>query len=74
MEVGVRVVAENPMTGEQTHTNTAYLVFVALSDDGRPIQIPPLILETDEERRRCAEGEARQQRRLERQARGAADQ
>lgn len=74
MEVGVRVVAENPMTGERTHTNSAYLVFVALGDDGRPVQAPPLILETDEERRRWAEGEARQQRRLERQAQGAADQ
>jgi acyl-CoA hydrolase len=62
------------MTGEQTHTNSAYLVFVALGDDGRPVQVPPLILETDEERRRWAEGEARQQRRLERQAQGAAAQ
>jgi acyl-CoA hydrolase len=62
------------MTGEQTHTNSAYLVFVALGDDGRPVQVPPLILETAEERRRWDEGEARQQRRLERQAQGAADQ
>ena len=67
MEVGVRVVAENPMTGECTYTNSAYLVFVALGDDGRPILVPRLTLETDEERRRWAEAEARQQRRLERQ-------
>jgi len=67
MEVGVRVVAENPLTGEQTHTNTAYLVYIALGDDGRPAEVPRLILETDEERRRWAEAEARQQRRLERQ-------
>jgi uncharacterized protein (TIGR00369 family) len=65
MEVGVRVVAENPLTGERTHTNSAYLVFVALDDDGQPVKVPPLILETDEERRRWAEAEARQQRRLE---------
>lgn len=67
MEVGVRVVAENPLTGEQTHTNTAYLVYIALGDDGRPAEVPRLILETDDERRRWAEGEARQQHRLERQ-------
>ncbi len=65
MEVGVRVVAENPLTGERTHTNSAYLVLVALDDDGQPVKVPPLILETDEERRRWAEAEARQQRRLE---------
>jgi uncharacterized protein (TIGR00369 family) len=65
MEVGVRVVAENPLTGNCTHTNSAYLVFVALDDDGRPVQVPSLILETDEEHRRWAEAEARQQRRLE---------
>jgi uncharacterized protein (TIGR00369 family) len=65
MEVGVRVVAENPLTGERTHTNSAYLVFVALDDDGQPVKVPPLFLETDEERRRWAEAEARQQRRLE---------
>jgi acyl-CoA hydrolase len=62
----VRVVAENPLTGECTHTNSAYVVLVALGDDGRPIQVPPLILETAEERRRWAEAEARQSRRLQR--------
>jgi uncharacterized protein (TIGR00369 family) len=67
LEVGVKVVAEKPLTGEQTHTNTAYLVYVALDDDGRPTEVPRLILETDDERRRWAEAEARQQRRLERQ-------
>jgi acyl-CoA hydrolase len=67
MEVGVRVVAENPLTGECTHTNTAFLVYVALdSSTGRPTEVPPLLLETDQERRRWAEAEARQQRRLER--------
>jgi uncharacterized protein (TIGR00369 family) len=65
MEVGVRVVAENPLSGERTHTNSAYLVFVALGDNGKPTQVPPLILETDEERRRWAEAKARQSRRLE---------
>jgi uncharacterized protein (TIGR00369 family) len=68
MEVGVRVVAENPLTGERTHTNSAYLVFVALDDDGQPVKVPSLILETDEERRRWTEAETRQQRRLEQRA------
>lgn len=67
MEVGVKVIAENPLTREQTHTNSAFLVYVALDDAGRPTPVPPLILETDEERRRWNEGEARQQRRLARQ-------
>jgi uncharacterized protein (TIGR00369 family) len=67
IEVGVRVIAENPLTGEQTHTNTAYLVYIALDERGRPTEVPRLILETDEERQRWAEAETRQQRRLERQ-------
>jgi uncharacterized protein (TIGR00369 family) len=66
MEVGVRVVAENPLTGECTHTNSAFLIFVALDENERPAEVPPLILETDEERRRWEEGAARQRRRLER--------
>lgn len=67
LEVGVRVVAENPLTGDCTHTNTAFLVYVALDDDGRPTPVPPLILETEEDQRRWAEAEQRRQRRLERQ-------
>jgi acyl-CoA hydrolase len=66
MEVGVRVEAENPLTGECTHTNTAFLVYVALDGEGKPVEVPPLILESDEERRRWTEAEMRQQRRLER--------
>ena len=41
MEAAVEVLAENPITGEQTHTNTAYLVYVALDDSGRPTPKPP---------------------------------
>jgi uncharacterized protein (TIGR00369 family) len=66
MEVEVYVVAEDPLTGECTHTNTAFLVYVALDDNDRPTKVPSLILETDEERRRWAEAEVRQQRRLKR--------
>jgi acyl-CoA hydrolase len=66
IEVGVRVEAENPVTGELVHTNSAFAVFVALDDNGRPIPVPPLILETEEERRRWLEGEERQELRLQR--------
>jgi acyl-CoA hydrolase len=66
IEVGVHVEAENPVTGEITHTNSAFAVFVALDDDGHPVSVPPLILETDEERRRWSEGEERQEIRLQR--------
>ncbi len=64
IEVGVRVEAENPITGEITHTNSAFAVYVALDDDGRPCPVPPLILETEDEKRRWAEGAMRQERRL----------
>ncbi len=66
IEVGIRVEAENPVTGEITHTNSAFAVFVAMDDSGRPTNIPPLILESDEERRRWIEGEERQEIRLQR--------
>tara|TARA_Y100001954_G_scaffold42928_1_gene44039 strand:+ start:19367 stop:19870 length:504 start_codon:yes stop_codon:yes gene_type:complete len=59
MEVGVRVEAEDLKTGEIRHTNSAYLTFVALDDDGRPAQVPPLLLETETARRRYKEAELR---------------
>ncbi len=59
MEVGVRVEAEDLDTGEVTHTNSAYLVFVAIDDAGRPTAVPPLVPETTEEKRRWADAEAR---------------
>jgi len=64
MEVTVDVTAEEPITGKTTYTNSAYLVFVALDDQGRPGNVPPLLLTTDDERRRFGEGQARQDRRL----------
>jgi uncharacterized protein (TIGR00369 family) len=64
MEAEVQVVAENPITGERTHTNTAYLVYVALDDAGRPTGIPPLIPETEEDQKRMEEAKARQQNRI----------
>ena len=64
MEVGVRVESENPRTGEVRHTSTAYLTMVAIDDDGQPIAVPPLAVESDDERRRRREAELRRQNRL----------
>lgn len=52
MEVGVRVDAENPQTGETFHTSTAYLTFVALGSDGRPQEVIKVTPETDKEKYR----------------------
>lgn len=65
MEAEVQVQAENPITGERTHTNTAYLVYVALDDYGRPSKVPPLKAETADEERRMEQARERQKRRLE---------
>jgi acyl-CoA hydrolase len=64
MEATVEVHAENPVTGEQTHTNTAYMVYVALDDEGRPTSVPPLQPENEEERQKMEQAKARQERRL----------
>ena len=64
MEVGVRVEAENPITGETRHTGSAYLTFVALDAEKRPMQLPPLVLETEEDRHRNADAAERRQIRL----------
>ena len=64
MEVEVQVIAENPITGERIHTNTAYLVFVGLDDEGRPTPIPALIIETDEESQRMEQAKKRQAHRI----------
>jgi acyl-CoA hydrolase len=65
MEVGVRVEAENPITGKICHTASAYLSFVALDKEKRPIQMPPLILETAIDKQRNMEAAERKQMRLE---------
>jgi acyl-CoA hydrolase len=52
LECGVRVEAENPIGGRTVHAATAYFVFVALDDDGRPRAVPPIAIETEIERRR----------------------
>jgi acyl-CoA hydrolase len=65
MELGVRVEAENLVSGEVRHTSSAYLSFVALDENGKPKAVPALILETDDERRRNQEALMRRKMRLE---------
>ncbi len=64
MEVGVKVEAENLRTGEVRRTNSAYLTYVALDENGRPCEVPPLVLETEEEVRRNRRAKARREVRL----------
>jgi acyl-CoA hydrolase len=64
LECGVRVDAENPVTGRTVHASSAYLVFVAIDDEGRPRPVPPLQVETDEERRRQREAKLRREARM----------
>jgi acyl-CoA hydrolase len=64
MEIGVRVEAENPLTGEVRHTNSAYLTFVALDEDGRPTPVAPAVAATSTEQRRMREAEIRRANRL----------
>jgi acyl-CoA hydrolase len=64
MEVGVRVEAENIRTGEITHTSTAYLTMVALDEEGRPAEVPPLAPESADEQRRAREAQLRRDNRL----------
>jgi acyl-CoA hydrolase len=66
IETRVTVTAENPVTGSRRQTNAAYLVYVALDDQGRPTPVPRLEAETESERRRMQQGEQRQAARLER--------
>ncbi|MEO1287413.1 MAG: acyl-CoA thioesterase [Chloroflexota bacterium] len=60
MEVRVEVISENPITGERLITNTAYYVYVAINSDGTPKPVPPLLYETDEERKRAEQAQERQ--------------
>jgi acyl-CoA hydrolase len=64
MEVGVKVFAQNPVTGEERHTNTCYATFVALDANGRPVRVPPVLPETDDEKRRYDAGRLRREERL----------
>jgi uncharacterized protein (TIGR00369 family) len=64
LEVGVRVEAENVVTGRRVHTSSAYLVYVGLDADARPRPVPPLIAEDEEQRQRQREAKLRREARL----------
>lgn len=64
VEVSVRVLAEDPVAGTVTHTNSAYFVYVALDDEKRPTTVPALLPETEEERAQFEAGRLRQARRV----------
>lgn len=64
LEVGVRVDAENPRTGEWRHAVSGYLTFVAIDAKGHPTPVPALLLKTAEEKRRFREAAKRREERL----------
>ncbi len=70
METRVVVSAEDVISGKVTHTNTAYFVYVALDESGKPMAVPPLICETDEEKARFERAAKRQAYRLEQRRQG----
>jgi uncharacterized protein (TIGR00369 family) len=64
LEAEVKVTAEDPTTGDQVHTNTAYVVYVALDDDRQPTKVPPIEATTPEEFEKIEAGKKRQTERL----------
>ena len=66
MEIGVKVITENPLTGSKNHSNTAYLTFVALNDDAKPIEIIQVNPENENEQRRFENALKRREERLNR--------
>ena len=66
MEIGVRIVSENPKTGITQHTVSAYMTFVSLNDSGKPQRVTPVIPETNIEKRRFQEGRNRSHQRRDR--------
>lgn len=65
LEVGVRVTVEDLKTGDIQHTNSCFLTFVALDESGRPVEIPPVVPETETEKRRFNQAGQRRGQRLE---------
>jgi len=64
MEVGVKVMTENLLTGRRLHTCSAYVTFVALDEAGKPAPVPPVLPESEEEKRRYREAGERREYRL----------
>ncbi|MFZ1976892.1 MAG: acyl-CoA thioesterase [Bacteroidota bacterium] len=66
LEVGVRVLKEDSLTGDRKHTNTAYLTYVAIDENGKPAEVPPVRPVSRDERRRFADAAKRRRLRLKR--------
>ena len=64
MEVGVRVETENPLTAEVRHAGTCFLTYVGLGNDRRPMVLPPLVTQNDEDKRRWVDAEERRRVRM----------
>jgi acyl-CoA hydrolase len=64
MEVGVKVYGEDILSGKRLHTNSAYMTFVGLNEEGKPTPSPKVIPETDEEQRRFEQALQRRDRRM----------
>lgn len=71
LEVEVEVFSEETLTGKRQMTSRAYLTFVAIDRDGHKHPVPPLLVETDEDRRRCEEAHKRRSERLRHRSRAA---
>jgi acyl-CoA hydrolase len=68
LEVQVDVFSEETLTGRRQRTSRAFLTFVAIDRNGQRVRVPPLLTETDEQRRVCEEAQARRAARLRRKA------
>jgi acyl-CoA hydrolase len=64
MEIGVKVTAEDLLKGTKVHTNSCYFTMVALDKEGKPVEVPLLLLESDEDVRRNSEAQHRRKQRL----------
>ena len=64
MEVGVKVLAENVLTGDRRHTNSCYVTYVALDENGRPTEVAPIVPETADEKRRYDRAAKRRAKRV----------
>src|SRR5215831_14142605 len=73
LEVQVDVFSEETLTGSRRLTSSAFLTFVAVDRNGGKVRVPPLVVETEEERRVCQEAQARRAERLKRKALAQSD-
>ncbi len=64
MEVGVKIFSENPLTGEKKHSNSAYLTFVSIDQNGKPVKSVPILPESHDETRRFEQALFRREQRL----------